>query len=118
MARVRLVDVTAMKLALAVLVLAALMALPAGAGASGMRYCDPPGAAGQFVKASSGATCRTARAVAGAMLSARCIGRVSCSALGFRCVSVWDGDRSRPFSYSHHGECRSARGARIVFDAG
>jgi hypothetical protein len=33
-------------------------------------------------------------------------------------VSVWDGDRSRPFSYSHHGECRSARGARIVFDAG
>jgi hypothetical protein len=108
-----------MKLALALIAAAlALIVVAAPAGASGMRYCDPPGAAGQFVKASPGATCRTARRVADAMFSTRCANRVSCSALGFRCRSVWDGDRTRPFSYSHHGECRSSRGVRIVFDVG
>jgi hypothetical protein len=88
------------------------------AHASGFRYCDRPSAAGQFLKASPSVKCSTARRVENAMFRAPCIERLSCTALGFRCVSVYGGDRSHPFSFSHHGDCRSARNGRIVFDGG
>ena len=104
----------------AALVLALVGVSAAAARASTMRYCDRPGPAGDFIKASLRVDCRKARQVTSAMFGNSCIERTSCVAHGYRCLSYWDGSYSHPFSYSHHGLCRSVAvpSRRIVFDGG
>src|SRR2546421_440463 len=90
----------------AVVILLLGVAATAEAVPNGMRYCSGPGAAGNYVAATPNVSCRTARHVADAMFSNRCINRVKCRSHGFLCRSRYPGARHKPFSYTHHGRCR------------
>jgi hypothetical protein len=84
----------------------------------GMRYCDAPGVAGEYVAATPNVSCRTARRVSRAMFSSRCVNRARCGARGFTCRSHYAGRYGQPFSYTHHGTCHKGKRHRIEFDGG
>jgi hypothetical protein len=92
-------------------------AFPSGATAATSRYCEKPGGPGNFLAASPGVTCATARKVTARVLSRSCVNRTRCSAYGFRCVAYWSGSFDRPFSYTNHALC--SEGWRwILWDGG
>lgn len=94
------------------------LALAPPAAAVPMRYCDPPGPAGQYLAASRNVGCSKARRVEARMFSNACIARRRCQAEGFTCRSLWNGSYSHPFSFSHHGIGNASRKRRIEFDGG
>lgn len=81
------------------------LAFPPHAGTSQSRYCEKPGGPGNFLAASPGVSCATARRVIARVLSPVCVKRTRCSAYGFRCVAYWSGRFDQPFSYTNHALC-------------
>ena len=94
---------------------------PAGqAQGHGLRYCERPGLAGNFLAASPNVSCRTARRVERRLFKDPCQSRTFCFVLGFGCHSRQPGARhADPFFISHHATCRSpSKSRRIVLDIG
>lgn len=93
------------------------LASPPHARASQSRYCQKPGGPGNFLAASPGVSCATARKVIARVLSSACVSRTRCTAYGFRCVAYWSGRFDQPFSYTNHALCNE--GWRwILWDGG
>jgi hypothetical protein len=83
-----------------------------------LRYCQRPGGPGNFVAATPNVSCATAKYVSKRMGSRGCIEDTQCTARRFVCVSYYNNDFARPFSYTHHGICVRGSRRRIVFDWG
>ena len=81
------------------------LASPPHARASQSRYCQKPGGPGNFLAASPGVSCATARKVIARVLSSACVSRTRCTAYGFRCVAYWSGRFDQLFSYTNHALC-------------
>jgi len=94
-------------------VCAVALALPPQARATQSRYCQKPGGPGNFLAASPGVPCATARKVIARVLSPACVHRTRCTAYGFRCVAYWSGRFDQPFSYTNHALCNE--GWRWIF---
>lgn len=93
--------------------------LPVPPPPPGLRWCRVPSGPGAFLAASPGVPCRTARAVEAGVFSNRCGNRTRCDTHGFTCIAIWDGRTDRPFSFTHHADCRDEDGdARVVMDEG
>jgi hypothetical protein len=105
----------------AIAALAGGVLAPAGqAQGRGLRYCERPGRAGDFLAASPNVSCRTARRVRRRLFEDPCQSRTFCFVLGFGCHSRQPGARqAEPFFISHHATCRSpSKSRRIVLDIG
>jgi hypothetical protein len=92
---------------------AVVLSFPSRAGATESGYCEKPGGPGNFLAASAGVACATARKVIARILSRACVNRTHCTAYGFRCVAYWSGRFDQPFSYTSHAFCND--GWRWIF---
>jgi hypothetical protein len=93
--------------------------LPVPPPPTGLRWCRAPNGPGAFLAASPEVSCHTAHDVEAGVFSERCWNRTRCETGGFTCIAIWDGRTDRPFSFTHHADCRDADGdGRVEMDEG